>query len=419
MTGGVLALVAARGGSKGLPRKNVVPLDGHPLIAWSIAAGAASEAVDRIVCSTDDEEIAEAARRYGADVPFRRPAPLAADDTPDLPVFAHVLRWLKDVEGWEPDLIVHLRPTTPLRRPGEIDRAIDLLRADPDATSCRSVCPPPHTPYKMWRRDDGPYLAPLLEVEGIAEPYNEPRQRLPAVLWHPGVLDVVRSSTLLRGSMTGERILPLEIDPVYAVDIDGPEDLERAVIRLRTIDAVRPAPPALPWGRVRLVIVDVDGTLTPGTAYYSEQGEELKRFHTHDAHGLSMLRDAGVQVAVMTAESSGFPKAWAAKVGVERIRVGVRDKATAVRSMADELGVSLADVCVIGDDWSDVPAFRAVSSAGGLTAAVGNARPEVVALAAHRCRADGGHGAVREICDLLLAARSSATGGTNHKEMHP
>jgi N-acylneuraminate cytidylyltransferase len=117
----ILALVPARGGSKGLPRKNILPLGGHPLIAWSIAAGLQAETVGRVVCSTDDPEIAEVAARCGAEVPFLRPAELAMDDTLDLPVFQHAMDWLEREQGWRADVVVQLRPTSPLRFPGQVD----------------------------------------------------------------------------------------------------------------------------------------------------------------------------------------------------------------------------------------------------------------------------------------------------------
>src|SRR5829696_9130788 len=108
---GVLAIVTARGGSKGIPKKNIKDVAGHPLIAYSVAAGIEAETVDRVITSTDDPEIAEIARAYGAEIPFMRPAELAADDTRDLPVFQHALEWLEKQEGYVPSIVVHLRPT--------------------------------------------------------------------------------------------------------------------------------------------------------------------------------------------------------------------------------------------------------------------------------------------------------------------
>ena len=120
----VLAIIPARGGSKTIPKKNIRPLDGHPLIAYSIAAGHKSRQVTRVILSTDDEEIAEVARAYGGEVPFLRPADLARDETPDLPVFQHALNWLAEKEGYLPEAVVQLRPTSPIRPPECVDRGI-------------------------------------------------------------------------------------------------------------------------------------------------------------------------------------------------------------------------------------------------------------------------------------------------------
>ncbi len=226
----VLALIPARGGSKGLPRKNVLPLAGRPLIAHSIGQALEARTITRTVVSTDDAEIAEAARSAGAEVPFARPAELAGDLSTDLEVFRHALETLAG-EGYEPELVVHLRPTNPLRRAGRIDEAVALLAADPEADSLRSVSKPTQTPYKMWRLQ-GSYLVPLLPLPGV-EAVNMPRQALPEVWSHDGYVDVVRPRTVLElGSMTGARVLPFYVDePV--VDVDSADDLRRAEELLR------------------------------------------------------------------------------------------------------------------------------------------------------------------------------------------
>ncbi len=216
----VLALIPARGGSKSIPRKNVKPLAGHPLLAWSVAAALQAESVTDVLVSTDDEEIAEVARHYGAEVPFLRPASLARDDTPDLPVFEHALLWLERERGVTPELVVQVRPTSPLRPPGLVDEGLARLALDPEAHSLRAVTMPSQNPFKMWTLA-GHYLAPLLPGADEEEPWNRPRQQLPVTFWQTGHLDIARRDTVLRDfSMTGRRIVPLVVDPAFAVDID-------------------------------------------------------------------------------------------------------------------------------------------------------------------------------------------------------
>ena len=224
----VLAIIPARGGSKSIPRKNIRPLSKFPLLAYSIAAGQASRTVNRVVVSTEDEEIAEVARKFGAETPFLRPVELSLDDTPDLPVFQHALAWLAEHEGYRPEIVVHLRPTSPFRRTWHIDQVVQELERHPEADAVRTVCVPFQNPFKMWRIDEGGCLRPLLDI-GIPEPYNLPRQSLPGVYWQTWYVDAVWSDTIQRkSSMTGDAIRPLIIGAEDWVDIDSIEDWRRA-----------------------------------------------------------------------------------------------------------------------------------------------------------------------------------------------
>lgn len=220
----VLALIPARGGSKSIPRKNLLTIAGQPLIAYSIAHARASRHITRVVVSTDDVEIAEVARRYGAEVPFMRPAELAADDSTDLEVFRHALVTLREADHYTCECVVHLRPTGPVRQVARIDEAIELFRQHPEADSLRSVTWPSETPYKMWRAREG-YLEPLLQIPGVPEPYCQPRQRLPEVFWQNGYVDIIRPRAILDlGLMCGHRILPFVMDePV--LELDYPENI--------------------------------------------------------------------------------------------------------------------------------------------------------------------------------------------------
>ena len=178
----VLALIPARGGSKGIPHKNIRDFAGFPLLAFSVAAGLQAERISRVIVSTDDPAIAQVAEKFGAEVPFLRPKELAQDNTLDLPVFEHALTWLKSNEGYSPELVVQLRPTSPIRPIDLVDQAIKELQTHPKADSVRGVVRAGQNPYKMWRiREPEGYMEPLLNLTGIREPYNTPRQKLPEV----------------------------------------------------------------------------------------------------------------------------------------------------------------------------------------------------------------------------------------------
>ena len=239
----IVAIIPARGGSKGIPRKNIRLFAGYPLIAYSIAAAIQAESAIRVIVSTDDQEIAEVARHFGAETPFLRPAELAADSTTDLPVFQHALHWLTEHENYHPEMVLHLHATSPVRPRGFVDLAVRRLQENPDVECVRSVVSPGQNPYKMWRIDPQTgRMIPLLTVPGITEPYNTPRQLLPAVYLQTGHVNAIRPAAILQGSMTGTSILPLMVDACYEVDMDTLEDWEHGewVVANRTLDMVWP-----------------------------------------------------------------------------------------------------------------------------------------------------------------------------------
>lgn len=238
----ILALIPARGGSKGIPRKNLLSIGGKPLVAHSIGHALASQRITRTIVSTDDEEIGAVARHFGAEVPFVRPDEFSRDDSTDFDVFHHALEWLRDCEGYRPDLVVHLRPTGPVRRVALVDDAIEKMLARPDADSLRSVSQPLQTPYKMWRIEGG-MLEPLLRLEGTPEAHSVSRQSLPDVWWQNGYVDIVRPEVVLDLElMAGTRILPFVVrEPIHELDyLDSIPAIEEALARLERGDSPDP-----------------------------------------------------------------------------------------------------------------------------------------------------------------------------------
>lgn len=228
----VLALIPARGGSKSVPRKNLLQVAGRPLIVYSIEQALACASVTRCIVSTDDAEIAAVARQAGAEVPFIRPAELATDTATDLEVFRHALLWLDEHEAYRPELVVHLRPTGPVRQVAVVDQAISRMLSTPEADSLRSVMLAEQTPYKMWRIEEG-VLVPVKKLPGVTEAHSLPRQKLPLVYWQNGYVDIVRPRTVLeKASMAGELILPFVVEGP-ALELDYPDQipaLERALL---------------------------------------------------------------------------------------------------------------------------------------------------------------------------------------------
>jgi|SRR5688572_16972954 len=234
MSDRVMALIPARGGSKGIPRKNLLMIAGKPLIAYTILQALAATRINRVIVSTDDEEIARVSREWGAEVPFVRPSQFAGDHSPDIDVFRHALEWLAQTEGYQPEMVVHLRPTCPMRRIDLIDGAIASLADRPDADAVRSVSHAALSPYKMWRIDTQGNLNPLLTIDGVTDSQSLPRQQLPQVYWQNGYVDVLRPRAVLdKNSMWGTCAIPLLIeDPVLELDYaENIPEIEEAIRR--------------------------------------------------------------------------------------------------------------------------------------------------------------------------------------------
>lgn len=220
----VVALIPARGGSKGIPRKNLVTIAGRPLIAYTIEAARGAGCFDHVIVSTDDAEIAEVARHYGAEVPFLRPAELAGDTSPMLDVLCHALGWCEST-GERVDVMVLLQPTSPLRTARHISEAVALF-FERDATSVVSVMEVPHqfNPVSVLTIDEGILHPYLKESPLITRRQDKPRvyaRNGPAVL-------VCAPGTLRAGELYGAACVPYLMSAADSLDIDEREDLELA-----------------------------------------------------------------------------------------------------------------------------------------------------------------------------------------------
>ncbi len=220
----IIALIPARGGSKSIPKKNIVDLGGFPLIAYSIAVGKMSKYISRVVVTTDSMEIAEIAKKYGAEVPFMRPAEFATDTAVDADVVKHALAWLRDNEQYEPEYVVFLRPTTPLRDPVVVDQAIETFLAHPGATSLRSGHELRESPYKLFGKE-GDFFVGLFPQDPRPEYYNLPRQSFPPAYQPDGYVDIWKRQTIAdTGMLHGSKVLACIVPDVG--ELDNPQDLE-------------------------------------------------------------------------------------------------------------------------------------------------------------------------------------------------
>lgn len=223
----VLAIIPARGGSKGIPRKNIKPLGGKPLIEYTIKASLSSTRVGRTVVSTEDEEIAAIARSIGAEIPFMRPASLATDSASSISVVRHCLDRLRENEAYRPDIVVLLQATSPFRDERHIDQAIELFTRDQNADSCVSVVPVPHqyNPYSVMKLN-GDYLEPFLPWDQSANS----RQLKPLFYARNGAAMYILREPFFQetGMLYGGNIIPYYMDKIASLDLDDLVDFEMA-----------------------------------------------------------------------------------------------------------------------------------------------------------------------------------------------
>ena len=455
-----LAIIPARGGSKGIPRKNLKLLAGKPLLAHSILHAKQTPSITRIVVSTDDDEIAAVAREWGAEV-VPRPPEISGDKASSESALLHTLDWLLSTENYEPDLVVFLQATSPCRRPGEIQPAIDLLLRD-GADSLLSVGP---VHGFVWRVEkDGSTRS--FSYDHLHRPR---RQDAPEDLIENGSFYIFKPWVLrkynnrLGGKITLYRMSVLDsfqIDELgdfellealmaYRNRTTGPQDQgtgqgesrkQKAEIQDQgTTDPRDHAQRAEggnlkpevsgQWSRIKLLVLDFDGVLTDNRVLVNEDGREAVFCSREDGLGLEMLKKIGLTIIVISKEKNPVVAARCRKLGIQCVQ-GCDNKLEALKQKAEGgkqkaesgdqksevsgrwsvvsgqdspfSGLSPEQIAYVGNDVNDLECLRWV----GLPIAVADAVQEVRAVAKWVTVKCGGHGAVREICDAILKAES-------------
>jgi len=393
----VCAIIPARGGSKGIPRKNLCLVAGKPLIAHTVECAAAARSIERVVVSTDDAEVAGIANACGGQVVWR-PSEISGDRSPSEAALLHALHQLRETEAYEPDLLVFLQCTSPLTLSEDIDGAVAVLLRE-NADSVVSVAPFHHF---LWLHDANG------EAAGIN---HDKRVRLPRQLCQPqyletGAVYVMRAEGFLRArhrffGKTGLYVMPGE----RCLEIDEPVDLEVAEVLAGRQGRERGA--GLMPDPVAALVLDFDGVFTDNRVVVDQDGREAVACDRRDGWGLAELRRAGVPMLVLSTETNPVVRSRCEKLGIPCMH-GVQDKLAALHDWCRRQGLDLSGVIYIGNDVNDVACMRAV----GCAVAVADAEPEAKAVAKVVLSAAGGHGAIRQLADLisekLKAARLGA-----------
>ncbi|WP_369369623.1 NTP transferase domain-containing protein [Promicromonospora sp. Populi] len=390
-TPSAVVIIPARGGSQGVPLKNLARVDGITLVGRAVQAALAAPSVAEVIVSTDHDEIAAEARLHGARV-VARPAEIAGSTASSESAMLHVLDRVEAGDGGLPaqeipPVTVLVQCTSPFIDPEDLDTAIRRVTVgEKDVVVAVS-----ETHDFQWRVDDG-----VATPVGHTTEYRPRRQERAPHFRETGAFYVMRTDGFRE---SGRRffgdvgIQPLA--PEWSIEIDEPRDLWLA---RQLVDQESDAAP-LPLD-VDALVTDFDGVHTDDHAYVDQDGTEQVRVSRGDGMGVSRLRRTGLPFLILSTETNKVVASRADKLKVQ-VMHGIEDKATALRGWIAEQNLDPARVAYVGNDINDLAAMAVV----GWPVAVADARPEVKAQARLVLSREGGNGAIREICDRILAAR--------------
>nr|WP_272505596.1 acylneuraminate cytidylyltransferase [Salinibacter ruber] len=382
-----LAIVPARGGSKGVPRKNAKYVAGKPLIGRAVDTLSKSQSVDRTFVSTDDPEIASIAREHSAEV-IERPPELSGDEASSESALLHGLKVIREEEEYRPDILVFVQCTSPLLTTNDVDGAIETFLSE-DADVVFSA-----TDFHgfLWRpTDDG-------SVTGINHDASERKRRQDRETQYMetgGVYVLDREGFEDAKHRFFGRVVPYEVPQERSMEIDRPVDLTIAEELLRSHTSERKAD-QLPIP-VEALVLDFDGVFTDNKVHVRQDRTEMVVCHRGDGWGLSELQDRGLPIWVLSTEKNSVVQARCDKLGLPCMH-GAEDKKALLQNWLSERDIDPAHVVFLGNDVNDQECLRLV----GCGAVVADAHPKVKPFANLMLTTNGGNGAVRELTDLIL-----------------
>jgi YrbI family 3-deoxy-D-manno-octulosonate 8-phosphate phosphatase len=380
-----LAIIPARGGSKGILRKNVRPLAGKPLIAHTIEQAQRAQLINRLVVSTDDVEIEAVSRQYGAEV-VRRPVEISGDHASSETALLHALDYLSQTEGYHPDVLAFLQCTSPLTLAEDIDGTIQAL-LDQDADSALAVIP---FHYFLWKMEGGDALG--INHDKYHRPLRQDRE--PQYL-ETGAVYVMRVAGFRQAKhrFFGKTVL-YAMPAERRLEIDEPVDFKVAETLLRE-QQKQTQKRALPE-HIAALVLDFDGVFTDNRVIVSQDGQESVICDRSDGWGIGQLKKAGLPIVILSTERNPVVQARADKLGIP-CRFGLQDKGSVLKAWLAEQNIDPSQVVYIGNDENDLPCMRQV----GCSVVVADAHPSILPEADLILHSAGGKGALREIYELI------------------
>lgn len=384
-----VAFIPVRGGSKSIPLKNIKPISGRPLVYWTVKAACGCKFIDKVYVATDSDIIKETVESFktGVEVDlFAKTEVIGRSAESASDTASTEFAMLEFAENYEFDNIVLVQATSPLLQSADLDRGFEAFNEE-GTDSVLSVVPQKRF---HWANDERGFTHPT-----NYDVFHRPRrQEFDGYLVENGAFYITSKEDLIKSqNRVSGNIKAVEMNEDTFFEIDEPSDwvIIEALMKKNAITA----PVEIP--EIKMFLTDCDGCLTDGGMYYSEHGDELKKFNTRDGMGFALLRQKGIITGIVTSENVDLNRRRAEKLKLDILEVGCKDKVAAVKRICEERGVALENVCYIGDDINDLEVIKMV----GFGCCPADAMPEVREAAKYVAKAKGGEGVIREVVEKI------------------
>lgn len=384
-----VAFIPVRGGSKSIPLKNIKPISGRPLVYWAVKAACGCKYIDKVYVATDSDKIKETVEAFkvGSEADLFAKAEVigrSAESASD--TASTEFSMLEFAGNYEFDNIVLVQATSPLLHSVDLDHGFEAFNEE-GTDSVLSVVPQKRF---HWANDEKGFTHPA-----NYDVFHRPRrQEFDGYLVENGAFYITSKEKLIKSqNRVSGNIKAVEMNEDTFFEIDEPSDwvIIEALMKKNGVTA----PVEIP--EIKMFLTDCDGCLTDGGMYYSEHGDELKKFNTRDGMGFALLRQKGVITGIVTSENVDVNRRRAEKLKLDILEAGCKDKVTAVKRICKECDIDMSNVCYIGDDINDLEVIKMV----GFGCCPADAMPEVKEVAKYVSKAKGGEGVIREVVEMV------------------
>lgn len=385
-----VAFIPVRGGSKSIPLKNIKPISGKPLVYWTVKAACGCKYIDKVYVATDSDKIKETVESFKTGIEaevFSKAEVIGRSAESASDTASTEFAMLEFANNYEFDNVALVQATSPLLCSDDLNRGFEVF-GEEGTDSVLSVV---QQKRFHWARDEHGFV-----YSTNYDVFHRPRrQEFDGYLVENGAFYISSKADLIKSqNRVSGKIKAVEMSEDTFFEIDEPSDwvIIEALMKKNGITAPEDKP------TIKILLTDCDGCLTDGGMYYSEKGDELKKFNTRDGMGFALLREKGIITGIITSESVDLNRRRAEKLKLDILETGCKDKAYAIKKYCEQYGIALENVCYIGDDINDIEAIKMV----GMGCCPADAMPEVKAVSKYITKAKGGEGVIREVVEIIL-----------------